>query len=363
MRGVVEIIPLQLPELEAPDDPESTTSAAGPSWRDPRLNDMPLPNRLLPPERFAYGSRKGRAEYEARQMVAAGRLSSMHGVHGKVVPPTNSLFSSRQPRHQAAVARREAAREEADALSQLFDAQASERAFSAAFALLQAARVECEACAAIDGIQAVCRVPPNLLLIDAAAALQLLGKLRMPFERLTRPPRCYLRKRAALASQLEAEIARRQSALPPRAVGPRTEMDEILHGLSTAKAAHKLRRRIGADELVRRRIGTGGAALRFKGRRPELSAAQPWRPPHLQLLQLPQLPQLRVGDNGSPRKAGRVPSLTHHYAPLEPIDSIVASGRVSPTQRSSLTAKSLPSRTKPRTLNPVSPRRLRVGFL
>jgi hypothetical protein len=181
--GMIEIIPMRLPEMETPrlDD-----WSAGPSWRDPRLNDMPLPNRLLPPEHFASSSRKGRAEFERRQLIATGRVSSLHGVHQKVIPPQNSLFASRQPGYQAAVAKREAMREEADELSQLFDAQVSERTFLAAFAVLKVAKVEEQACAAIEGIEAVCRVPPNLRLIDAAAALQSLSKLRLPFQKMVR---------------------------------------------------------------------------------------------------------------------------------------------------------------------------------
>ena len=188
---MIEIIPLRLPEMETPRplDDWSAGPAAGPSWCDPRLKELPLPNRLLPPEHFAYGSRKGRAEFERRQLIATGRVSSLHGVHQKVIPPQNSLFASRQPGYQAAVAKREAMREEADELSQLFDAQVSERTFLVAFALLKAAKVEDQACAAIEGMEAVCRVPPNLRLIDAAAALQSLSKLRLPFQRMVRPLR------------------------------------------------------------------------------------------------------------------------------------------------------------------------------
>ena len=190
--GMVEIIPLRFPEMETPRplNDWSAGSAAGPSWRDPRLNDQGrLPNRLLPPEHFAYGSRKGRAEFERRQLIATGRVSSLHGVHEKTIPPQNSAFASRQTGYQAAVAKREAFREEADELSQLFDAQVSERTFLAAFAPLKAAKVEEQACAAIEGIEAVFRVPPHLHLIDAAAALQSLSKLKMPFQRMVRPLR------------------------------------------------------------------------------------------------------------------------------------------------------------------------------
>lgn len=342
---MIEIIPMRLPEMETPrlDD-----WSAGPSWRDPRLNDMPLPNRLLPPEHFASGSRKGRAEFERRQLIATGRVSSLHGVHQKVVPPQNSLFASRQPGYQAAVAKREAMREEADGLSQLFDAQVSERTFLAAFAVLKVAKVEEQACAAIEGIEAVCRVPPNLRLIDAAAALQSLSKLRLPFQKMVHPPRRYLRMRAALTSQLEAEIARRQSAPPPRALEPRTELAEMLHDLSHAKAVAKLRRRLGQDE-ARRRIGLDSAAVRFKGRRPEPSGGRPG--PGL-------LPQLRAGADGSPRKVNLVPSPPSASLPRQAMQP----GRVdSPElQRSSLTAKNLSSRTKP--LGEASGSPLRVAF-
>ena len=186
--GTVEIIPLRLPEMETPRPLDDWS--AGPSWRDPRLNDQGrLPNRLLPPEHFAYGSRKGRAEFERRQLIATGRVSSLHGAHEKAIPPQNSAFASRQTGYQAAIAKREAFREEADELSQLFDAQVSERTFNAAFAPLKAAKVEEQACAAIEGIEAVLRVPPHLQKIDAAAALQSLSKLKMPFQRMVRPLR------------------------------------------------------------------------------------------------------------------------------------------------------------------------------
>ena len=329
---MVEIIPLRLPEMETPRALDDWS--AGPSWRDPRLSDL-LPNRFLPPDNMACGTRKGRAEFERRQLIATGRVSSLYGVHQKVVPPQNTVFASQQPGYHAAAIKRQAMREEADELSQLFDAQASERAFLAAFALLKAARVEHEACAAIEGIEAVCRVPPNLLLIDAAAGLQSLGKLKLPFERLVRPPRRYLRMRAALASQLEAEIARRQSMPPPpRPMEPRTELAELLHGLSNAKTVQKQMQRFG-QASVKRRIGPDSAAVRFKGSNP--SAPQPWRPPHL------ILPQLFMCDSGSPRK---VPNPTRQSSP-------------NPMQRSSLTAKNLSSRTKP----PRSPSgKLRVGF-
>ena len=55
---------------------------------------------------------------------------------------TLDVFASRQTGYQAAIAKREAFREEADELSQLFDAQVSERTFNAAFAPLKAAKVE-----------------------------------------------------------------------------------------------------------------------------------------------------------------------------------------------------------------------------
>ena len=185
---MIEIIPMRLPEMETPR-PLNDWGRPDPSWKDPRLKDMPLPNRLLPPEHFAYGSRKGRADFERRQLIATGKVSSLHGVHQKAVPPQNTVFGSRQPGYQAAVAKREAMKEEADELSQLFDAQVSERTFLAAFAVLKVAKVEEQACAAIEGIEAVCRVPPNLRLIDAAAALQSLSKLRLPFQRMVRPLR------------------------------------------------------------------------------------------------------------------------------------------------------------------------------
>ena len=151
--------------------------------------------------------------------------------------------------------------------------------------------------------------------------------------------------RAALASQLEAEIARRQSAPPPRAMEPRTELAEMLHDLSHAKAVAKLRRRLGQDE-ARRRIGLDSAATVFKGRRP-----QPGRPgPGL-------LPQLQAGKDGSPRKVILVPSPSRQGVP---------SGRVESPEphRSSLTAKNISSRTKP--LGETSPggrgSPLRVAF-
>ena len=175
--GTVEIIPLRLPEMETPRplDDWSAGPSAGPSWRDPRLNDQGrLPNRLLPPEHFAYGSRKGRAEFERRQLIATGRVSSLHGAHEKAIPPQNSAFASRQTGYQAAIAKREAFREEADELSQLFDAQVSERTFNAAFAPLKAAKVEEQACAAIEGIEAVLRVPPHLQLLRDARGDDLL---------------------------------------------------------------------------------------------------------------------------------------------------------------------------------------------
>jgi len=127
---MVEIIPLRLPEMETPRALDDWS--AGPSWRDPRLSDL-LPNRFLPPDNMACGTRKGRAEFERRQLIATGRVSSLYGVHQKIVPPQNTVFASRQPGYHAAVIKRQAMREEADELSQLFDAQASERAFLAAF--------------------------------------------------------------------------------------------------------------------------------------------------------------------------------------------------------------------------------------
>ena len=159
--------------------------------------------------------------------------------------------------------------------------------------------------------------------------------------------------RAALMSQLEAEIARRQSEPPPRALEPRTELAELLHGLSHAKAVAKLRRRLGHEE-ARRRIGLDSAAIRFKGRRPQAQTSPPSAP------LLPQLPQIQAGKDGSPRKASFEPS---------PPRQGMQPGRDSPEpQRSSLTAKNLTSWTSLASGSPRGPPRsplrspLRVAF-
>ena len=169
-------------------------------------------------------------------------------------------------------------RDEVDDLSLLFSAQASERAFQAAFAPLKAASREEEACAALEALQALLRVPPNLRQIEVDAGLQALSQLRLPFERLMHPPRRYWRLRAALASLLEGEVARRAAAAPPVRAGPRREFEQLQHELTQQKkrsVTKRTGRRLGA-------VGPEAPAIRFKGKRPE-PKLHSWRPPHLQL--------------------------------------------------------------------------------
>ena len=161
--------PVQIVQLHLPldDDPASSAAPTPVVTQRPPDHGPPLPNRFLPPEHVASGSQKGRAEFEARQLVALGRTSSLYHVHERAVAPW--LDASRQQGSLAAKARLQEMRDEVDDLSLLFSAQASERAFQAAFAPLKAASREEEACAALEALQALLRVPPNLRQIEVDA--------------------------------------------------------------------------------------------------------------------------------------------------------------------------------------------------
>lgn len=231
--------PRDPPAAEQPPVVEAPLRAARPGFeRDPMSSaprDVPDDLQRLDRIGIMYGSGANRAESLARRSILNGEAAERFAPPppppgaGKIWDPTSLLT-----RHHFLV-------EKAD-LSREFSAQATMRDWMRLEQRWRRSKSALEAVSILQEMLAFLNTDPFITRIDAAASLEMFGKVKLRFERLVRnvwedgPEVQFDRAKAEVCALLSAEVEERarqqREGWEPVPFGPRHEVEQLVHNLN-----------------------------------------------------------------------------------------------------------------------------------